>query len=188
MLDAEEYLHLAIHATQNQQHHAALEYLHKCLEIEPKNGRALYLLAAEHAELGLYQRAIEGMTEALEFEPGLELARYQLALLHGQQGDTEASKEIWEFLGEHASDNALRLVAQGLNIIEENHSAGMALIDQAAETESANEFLKTSINNIRNNLIEQTSSLGKSVGTTSEAAHDLFLGAYLGSAITKDDD
>jgi tetratricopeptide (TPR) repeat protein len=189
MLDAEEYLHLAIHATQNQQHHAALEYLHKSLEINPDNGRALYLLAAEHAELGLYDRAIQGMTAALDLEPGLELARYQLALLYMQQGNAEACKEIWEFLSEHASGDALRFVAQGLNIIEENYSSGMALIEKAVDTESTNEFLKTSINNIRNNLNEQTAALDKSATkSSSETTHDLFLGAYLGSTITKDDD
>jgi tetratricopeptide (TPR) repeat protein len=75
MLDAEEYIHLALHAG------ACMSYLEEVLQREPRNARAIYLMAVQHAELGLTQRAIAGIKTALTIEPDLELARFQLGLL-----------------------------------------------------------------------------------------------------------
>ncbi|MGH8240925.1 MAG: hypothetical protein ACREXP_28450, partial [Steroidobacteraceae bacterium] len=81
MLDAEEYFHLALHASAMGDHHACMNYLEQVLQREPRSARAIYLLAVQHAELGLTQRAIAGIKTALTIEPDLELARFQLGLL-----------------------------------------------------------------------------------------------------------
>jgi tetratricopeptide (TPR) repeat protein len=81
MLDAEEYFHLALHASAVGDHHACMTYLEEVLQREPRNARAIYLLAVQHAELGLTQRATAGIKTALMIEPDLELARFQLGLL-----------------------------------------------------------------------------------------------------------
>jgi tetratricopeptide (TPR) repeat protein len=81
MLDAEEYFHLALHASAAGDHHACMAYLEQVLQSEPSNARAIYLLAVQHAELGLMQRAITGIKTALTIEPDLEIARFQLGLL-----------------------------------------------------------------------------------------------------------
>jgi tetratricopeptide (TPR) repeat protein len=81
MLDAEEYFHLALHAGAMGDHHACMSYLEEVLQREPRNARAIYLMAVQHAELGLTQRAIAGIKTALTIEPDLELARFQLGLL-----------------------------------------------------------------------------------------------------------
>jgi tetratricopeptide (TPR) repeat protein len=81
MLDAEESFHLALHASSVGQHHACTEYRKEILAQQPDNAPAIYLLAAQHAELGLHERAIRGMRAALAIEPGLEMARFQLGLL-----------------------------------------------------------------------------------------------------------
>jgi tetratricopeptide (TPR) repeat protein len=81
MLDAEEYLHLALHANAAGDHHACLTYLDNALQREPGNARAIYLRAAQHAELGLIERSIVGMKSALALDPMLEIARFQLGLL-----------------------------------------------------------------------------------------------------------
>jgi tetratricopeptide (TPR) repeat protein len=81
MLDAEEYFHLALHASAMGDHHACMTYLEEVLQREPRNARAIYLLAVQHAELGLLQRAVAGLKTALLIEPNLELARFQLGLL-----------------------------------------------------------------------------------------------------------
>lgn len=188
MLDAEEYLHLAINATQHQQHHAALEYLHKSLDLKPENANAIFLLAAEHAELGLLDRAIQEMLQALELEPNLEFARYQLALLYTQVGDIQAGLKVWGYLGEHASDNAIKLVAQGLSIIDDDYARGLALVEKAADSEITNQFLKSSIDNIRNNLITPGPVPTQPQTTTSEATHTLFLNAYQNSTFNKEED
>ena len=81
MLDAEEYFHLALHASAMGDHHACMTYLEEVLQRQPRNARAIYLLAVQHAELGLTQRAVAGIKTALMIEPDLEIARFQLGLL-----------------------------------------------------------------------------------------------------------
>ena len=188
MLDAEEYLHLAIHATQHQQHHAALEYLHKSLELSPENAKAIFLLAAEHAELGLFGRAIKGMLQALELDPQLDFARYQLGILYMQTSDIEAGKLVWDYLGEQASDSTIKLVSKGLSIIDDDYERGFSLIEEAAKSEIANQFLRSSIENIRDNLAQSQSLPTKQDVNTSDASHSLFLSAYKNSTFNKDDD
>src|SRR5262245_41537910 len=81
MFDTEECFHLALHASSMGQPHICVPYLRQVLQEEPTHARAMYLLAAQHAEIGLYERAISGMQAAIALEPGLEIARLQLGLL-----------------------------------------------------------------------------------------------------------
>lgn len=74
MLDAEEYLALAVHASSVKDHHTCLTYLDEVLRRQPSNASALLLRAVQHAELGLTTRALRGLEAALEINPGLEVA------------------------------------------------------------------------------------------------------------------
>lgn len=187
MLDAEEYLHLAINATQSGQHHAALEYLHKSLEQEPANAKAQFLLAAEHAELGLYDRAIDGMKAVLALAPEMEMARYQLVLLYMQQSLLEEATSIWEFFSESAVDEAIKLLARGLLIMDEDYETGMALIDEAVATGTSNAFLHQSITRIRDNLAESKAVSATESPVETGHLHSLLFNAYNDSKFTKDD-
>ena len=80
-LDDEELLHVAIQAMQKNQHGDAIAYLKQAVEKSQKNYKALYLLAAEHAQIGLTDRAIEEFKQTLAIEPSLAPARFQLGLL-----------------------------------------------------------------------------------------------------------
>jgi len=88
-LDLEEMFHLAIHAATVGQHHACLGYLKDVLDEQPRHARALYLLAAQHATLGLSDRAIKELALLLEIDPTFEMARFQIGLLlvHRDRGD-----------------------------------------------------------------------------------------------------
>lgn len=187
MLDAEEYLHLAINATQQAQHHVALEYLHKCLAIEPNNARASLLLAAEHAELGLYNKAIEGMQRSLKLAPEMEIARYQLALLYMQQGLMSESHEIWKFFSEQANDIAIKLFAQGMLAIDKDHNRGLDLIKQASEANTSNNFLNKSIVGILENLKSNLHSSATEEPEEPQSLHAIYLNAYNDSEFTKDE-
>lgn len=81
MIDTEERFHLALHAASMGQPHVCVPYLRQVLQEQPTHARAMHLLAAQHAEIGLYERAISGMKAALAIEPQLEIARFQLGLL-----------------------------------------------------------------------------------------------------------
>lgn len=194
LLDPEEYLHLAIHATQNQQHHTALEYLHKCLEQEPDNAKAIFLLAAEYAELGLSKRAIELMSKAIELDPTLEMAHYQLGLLHTQEGNFDACREVWSNLATSAQDPAIRLVSKGLVIIDTEYEAGLDLVKEATQVSTANNFLRSSIRKIYDNLIEANENASESkaasestASLSTETNRVMFLDAYRKSDFQEDD-
>jgi len=120
MLDAEEYFHLALHASGAGDHHACMTYLERVLQREPHNARAIYLLAVQHAELGLLQRAIAGIKAALSIEPDLEIARFQLGLLLMFDNNApQEAKHYLERLG-GSENRALRAYSQAMIAIADN--------------------------------------------------------------------
>ena len=120
MLDAEELFHLALHASAAGDHHACMTYLEEVLQREPHNARAIYLLAVQHAELGLTQRAVAGIKAALAIDSDLEIARFQLGLLlMFDRNEPREAKSYLERLC--SSDNrALRAYAEAIIAIVDN--------------------------------------------------------------------
>lgn len=187
MLDSEEYLHLAIHATQNNQHHAALEYLHKCLDLSPENALATFLLAAEHAELGLFNRAIEGLEKCISLNPDIEMAYYQLALLYMQQGDNVKCVSLWQHLSENSREQTLKLFAQGMLLLDTDKTEAINLIQEAAAQETNNKALIASIENILSRLSPDDQIKIQPDPNTSEPMHPMFLNAYKRSSFNPDE-
>lgn len=187
MLDAQEYLHLAINATQNNQHHAALDYLHKALDQEPDNAQAIFLLAAEYAELGLYQRAIENMEKSISIDPSIEMAHYQLALLYIQLGRPAESMPLWQHLSEHAQDNSLMLFSKGMIELDSNKENGISTINQAIEIANSNTFLKTSMTTLLN-LLTGNEPKVEEPASNDDSISSLMLNAYKDSPFKIDND
>jgi tetratricopeptide (TPR) repeat protein len=113
-LDDQELLRLAIEATRRDRHGDAIEYLKQAVEVSPKNATAHYLLAAEHAQLGLNDRAIEEFNRALTAEPNLQPARFQLGLLYLCNARVAEALGAWEPLGRLAESNEFRHFATGM--------------------------------------------------------------------------
>lgn len=187
VLDSEEYFHLAINATQNNQHHAALEYLHKCLDLSPDNAQAIFLLAAEHAELGLYNKAIEGMEKCLSIDPNIEMAYYQLALLYIQQGNNPKSVKLWEHLSKNSHDQTLLFFAQGMLILDSNKPLAIDLIRKASEQENHNKALQKSVENILTGLLGSNEKANQVKTKESEPLHPMFLNVYKQSSFELED-
>ncbi|HEY5759018.1 MAG TPA: hypothetical protein VIU34_24500 [Steroidobacter sp.] len=118
MLDSDEYLHLAMHAASTGNPHACLSYLKEVLAREPKQPMALYLLGAQHAQLGLRTRAIEGMRAAIAAEPRLDVARFQLALLLMATDLLEARQQFEAVVG--SVDETLRAFATAMVALTDN--------------------------------------------------------------------
>jgi hypothetical protein len=129
-LDADEYFHLALHASSMHDPHACMSYLEGVLEKQPANARALYLRAVQHAELGLGERAVSGIRAALAIDPGLEIARFHLGflLLLGGGRAAEAKQHLQTLAG--GTSRELRAYAQALiSVADEGASTqGEALI------------------------------------------------------------
>jgi tetratricopeptide (TPR) repeat protein len=95
-LDDEELLHLAIEASRKQRHGDAIQYLKDAAEKSPGNAKVRFLLGAEHAQIGLLDRAQEDMTAALEIDPGLVPARFQLGLLFLVRARVAEASATWK--------------------------------------------------------------------------------------------
>jgi Flp pilus assembly protein TadD len=97
-LDNDELLHLAIEATQTGRHGEAIQYLKEAMARSDGNAKTLFLLGAEHAQIGLFDRAVEDMTGALKLDPDLVPARFQLGLLHLVRGKPAEAVAVWKGL------------------------------------------------------------------------------------------
>ncbi|AKJ96682.1 tetratricopeptide repeat protein [Pseudomonas fluorescens] len=181
MLDAPEYLHLAINASQNGDHHAALSYLNTALELEPNNAAVHYFRAAEHAELGLMERAYAEMIEALELDPGMDIARFQLGLLGLQLAKLDEARSTFLTLQDTSQDMSLR----------EFSSAYLELLDerpQNAATRLAQGLIDCSNPALKADMERVLASLSSTPPSTSNLTEPAaFLGAYRNSFETTDE-
>ena len=118
-LDAKDCFNLALNASATGNHHACITYLEEVLRQQPANARAIYLMAAQHVELGLRQQGIAGIRTALSIEPDLEIARFELGLL---LFDNNEPGEARDCLGRlrGSSNGALRAYAEALIAIADN--------------------------------------------------------------------
>ena len=122
-LDADELFHLALKASEIGDHDKAINYLKESIEQDP-TPRAYYILAAEHTEIGMMQRAIEGMEKAVSLDPQLWTAHLQLGLLYLTQNLPDEAVNCWKALEQLPEDDALFCFGEGL----------VALVDEDVET------------------------------------------------------
>jgi tetratricopeptide (TPR) repeat protein len=179
MLDADEYLHLAINASQTGDHHAALEYLHKALEKSPSHTGARYFLAAEHAELGLYERACDEMQELLLIAPDVEIARFQLGLLSLQLERKDNARQAFALLADDARDESLQAFAKAyLHLLDERAGDAVGLLNEGLRN-CGNPALKADMSRV---LASLDASQGAGTQQESvEGAQPVYLGAYRNS-------
>jgi tetratricopeptide (TPR) repeat protein len=125
LLDADELLHLAIRATDDNQSDKAIEFLKQLLAVDPKHATAHYLLGAVHAGLGLYDRAIAEMSTAMELDANLPpTAAFQLGLLYMTTRRLDDARSTWSALDPLGEENPLFLFKRGmLHLAEDDFDA-----------------------------------------------------------------
>ncbi|WNO11354.1 tetratricopeptide repeat protein [Teredinibacter sp. KSP-S5-2] len=174
MLDAEELLHLAMKNIQENKSTEALDLLNKCVQIEPNNALAIYLIAAQHAEIGMYDRAQAGMEKALDLDPSLEMASLQLGLLYGHKEELDKAIATWTSLIEKTSSQYIKTFCLGLTAIcEDKIERGLELLEQGKKENQDNPALNVSIQNIIDSLGSDESATEQPIESDST-----FLGAY----------
>ena len=130
-LDQDELLHLAIEATQRGEHGSAISYLKEGVSRFPNDGRIAYVLGAEFAQIGLYDKAEEEMKRAISLEPQLYTAVFQLGLLLMTQGKVSEAKTVWDKLDVLNEDHALRLFKNGLvSLADEQYNVARILLEK----------------------------------------------------------
>ena len=167
MLDAEELLHLALKEMQEGSTEKAIAYLKTCLQQNPNNANAQYLIGALHAELGMYERAAQEMELALTLDPELHTGRFQLGLLHITSGNIEKAKEIWFDLVKLGKEHPLYLFKEGmLDLADNEFEACIEKLKKGIASNAENDAL----NNDMLNMIARAEEALKQTGgaTTAE--------------------
>ncbi|MBX8528745.1 hypothetical protein K5D32_03700 [Pseudomonas cichorii] len=173
MLDASEYLHLAINASKKGDHHAALDCLNTALELEPKNAAIHYFRAAEHAELGMMERAHAEMVGALELNPEMDMARFQLGLLSLQLSKVDEARNAFDSLSAKSPDISLREFSGAyLELLNENTETAINRLTMGLAS-CSNAALKADMKRVLSSISDTSN-----VPLPDKAEPALFLGAY----------
>lgn len=181
-LDAEELLQLAIHASQKDDHETAIINLKRALEISPENAKLHYFLGAEHAQIGLFNRAITEMTNALRLDPSLVVATFQLGLLHLTSGQVEQAIECWLPLNDLGENNYFYLFKTGMihlsrDEFKECENLLKRGIDLNQENKALNQDMQRILTDIEGRRKEGPASSTDTTQATAENNH-FFLSAY----------
>jgi DNA-binding NarL/FixJ family response regulator len=178
MYDIEEYLHLAVHASANRNPHACLGYLKEALALEPDNAKAMYLLALEHAQIGLIERGISGLKKALARDPKLEIARLQLGILMIDHRPVEAREQF--SISRGSADQALRTFAEGMiHAIDGQLAEALEKMQAGLGMQGKNLALRPLMQEVLSRLEKMNAAAAKSA-PNAESTDDnrLLMGAY----------
>lgn len=178
-LDAEEFLGLALNALRAGDHGAALGHLKQGAERFPQDAKIAYLLGAEHAQIGLFDRAEEEMTRAITLDSSMLVARFQPGLLQLTQARAADAKATWAALADLPEDNALRLFKQGLEALSEDRFADART--QLERGIAANNFNADLNRDMSNLLAKIPADVDSGPGSAAEEVPAVWLGAYRNS-------
>ncbi len=154
--DAEELFHLALNASEEGDHGRAIQYLKESIEKNPTS-EAYYILAAEHAEIGMTQRALDGMQKAISLNPQLWTAHLQIGLLHLINNQHTEALKAWKALEGLSENDALFYFGGGLTaLINENTDKGLSYLSRGIELNQSNRSLNTDMQQIINNIQYET--------------------------------
>jgi predicted Zn-dependent protease len=125
-LDNDELLRIALDAINQDRHADAVSMLKTLLERDARHVFGTYLLAAEHAQLGMMDRAEDGFRKTVELAPDFPMARFQLGQIHLTKNDAAAAKAVLAPLADLPAGQALSGYAKGL-IAAANEDIGEAI-------------------------------------------------------------
>lgn len=177
--DHEEYLHLAIEAVRRGDHGAALGYLKEGAAHYPEDARIAYMLGAEHAQIGLYDRAEAEMSRAIALNPVLHVARFQLGLLQMTQSRPAESHATWLGLDVLPDGHALRLFRDGLEaLVEERYDDARRALQAGLSSKDISDDLGRDMQNLLARIPESGQN---SVVANGEGTGHVWLNAYQNS-------
>jgi tetratricopeptide (TPR) repeat protein len=139
LLDQTELLQLARNASSADDSASAIAYLKEAVSRTDATGAAHYLLGAEYAQIGMYERAVGEMESAIALDPALATARLQLGLLWLGGGAVERAEAVLSPLAELAADDPLRHFGAGLSLLIKNQlNEAVARLEQGITLNAGN--------------------------------------------------
>lgn len=155
-LDAEELLQLALRATDENRHEDAIAYLRRALALKPDDGKLHYMLAAEHAQIGLYDRAAQEMAKAVELDPSLVTAHFQLGLLYITSGRVADAEAAWRALDKLGKDHFLHLFKTGmLHLARDEFTQSADCLERGIKANNFNEALNNDMRRVLGDVQER---------------------------------
>lgn len=175
-LDNEELLRLALDAINNGRDADSLVMLKTLLERDPKHVYAQYLLAAQHAQLGMFERAEAGFRAAVAGAPDLAIARFQLGQLLVMKGTTEEATQMLAPLADRG--DALAAYARAL-VAAANEDAPTAVreLDQGLALPQEIPALAGDMQRLRDRLSVQGADIATMQATEAALAETNPIGA-----------
>ncbi len=181
-LDNDELLRIALDAINQDKHADAVTMLKTLLERDDKHVFATYLLAAEHAQLGMMDRAEEGFKKTVALSPDFPMARFQLAQLLLVKGDGASAQDLLAPLSTLPNGQALSGYAKGLiAAAQENIQEAIAQLQAGLACEQEIPALAQDMQRVLNNLLAMAgsgSNVGHGAQSPAASAAPMFLSNY----------
>lgn len=183
-LDNEELLRLALDAINHGRDADSLVMLKTLLERDPQHVYAQYLLAAQHAQLGMFERAEAGFRAAVAAAPDLAIARFQLGQLLVMKGTTEEATQMLAPLADRG--DALAAYARALvAAANEDAPAAVRELDQGLALPQDIPALAGDMQRLRDRLSVQGADIAAVQATEAAlaetnpiSANPMFLASY----------
>lgn len=186
-LDLEELIHLAVLDSREGRHDDAIGRLKLAIERDPANAKACYLLGAEHAEIGMFDRAIEEMRRAVGLDPTLTTAHFQIGLIYYTKNELEPARVSWSLLDDASNaDGMIAFKTALLNIADGQFQSALDQLDRGIAVEGDNAALVRDMQRVRNNVRAHMS--GETPPDTAAASSNLLLNSYRQQSTTSRDD
>ena len=183
-LDAEELLHLAVAASDRNESDRAIDLLKQAIEIDPNEARAHYMLGAEHAQIGLFDRAIADMSRAVEIDGELDAARFQLGLLQLTSRQPQLAEQTWQPLDRLGDDHFYVLFKSGLlALARDDFAVTLNLLRRGQAANTVNEPLNRDMQRIVAQVEQLTGAAtapAAPASTSAEESGHVLLNAYTG--------
>jgi Flp pilus assembly protein TadD len=183
-LDDQELLHLALRASNENRHEEAINYLKQALELAPNNAKVHYMLGAEHAEIGLYDRATQEMSRAVELDPALITAQFQLGLLHFTSGRVDEAEKAWSPLNKLGENNPFYHFKKGmLSLTRDEFEDCTQALEKGISLNRANEALNNDMRRVLASFVArsqppQTNTKHDATQVAAAPATHVLLSAY----------
>lgn len=183
LLGTDELMHLALDATNRSLNGQAIEYLKRLLLIEPANAEALYLLGAQQAQVGLFERGIESMGRAVDLKPELHAARFQLGLLLATSSRIDEAEKAWRPLDALGEANPFVLFKTGvLHIARDQFEQAVNCLERGIQANTSNaplnEEMALLVAKVRTDHADALAKSGEPVAKTAADVPPMFLDAY----------
>lgn len=177
-LDTDELFHLAIFASSKGDHEKAIVHLKAGVEREG-SARFHYLLGAEHAEIGMYPRAIEDIGTALGIDPTIAEAWFQLGLLYAMSDKKDQAIAAWDNLDRFEDrPHLIRFKTAIQHYFEHSVVDAIDSMQQGLELNKTNQALNNDMIRLLQGWQENSNLNTDEEKETSESTGHYFLSAY----------